>query len=130
VAQAKQAMILSIAPAPFQWGYYAIILFLSGDYAAALEAAEQSQDVIKSLPGWRAAALFHLGQAEAAATEATRFLHLIRGAWYGEDEPSDTAIARWLLHAHPIKWRDQWEQLRDGIAGATIPTDGIEPLTW
>ena len=130
VAQAKQAMILSIAPAPFQWGYYAIILFLSGDYAAALEAAEQSQDVIKSLPGWRAAALFHLGRADAAATEARRFLHMIRGAWYGEDEPSDTAIARWLLHAHPIKWRAQWEQLRDGIAGATIPTDGIEPLAW
>ncbi|SDR42523.1 DNA-binding transcriptional activator of the SARP family [Rhizobiales bacterium GAS191] len=130
VAQAREAMAMSIAPAPFQWGYYAIILFLSGDYAGALEAAEHAQDVIKTLPAWRAAALFHLGRREAAAKEARRFLYTIRTSWYGRGQPSDPAIVRWLLHAHPIRWRAQWESLRDGVAGASIPTDGIEPLIW
>jgi DNA-binding SARP family transcriptional activator/TolB-like protein len=130
IALAREAMLLSIAPAPYHWGYQAIILFLSGDYHGVLEAADRAEDVIKTLPAWRAAALFHLGWHEAAAREGRRFLDSIRSCWFGRERPSDLAIARWLLHAHPIRWRAQWECLRDGIQGAAIPTEGVEHPVW
>jgi DNA-binding SARP family transcriptional activator/TolB-like protein len=127
---ACEAMRLSINPAPYHWGYQAIILFLSQDYRAALKAADLAQDVIKTLPAWRAAALFHLGRHEAAAREGRRFLDSIRSCWFGRGRPSDLDIARWLLHAHPIRWPAQWERLRDGVKGAAIPTHGIEHSVW
>jgi hypothetical protein len=123
-------MQLSIAPAPLQQAYHAMVLFLSGDYRGALEAADQAKDVMKTLPAWRAAALFHLGRHAAAESEGRRFLNSIRSCWFGRGRPSDLAIARWLLHAHPIKGREQWECLRDGVSGASIPTDGIEHSVW
>jgi hypothetical protein len=82
------------------------------------------------VPAWRAAALFHLDRRDDAVNEGRRFLNNIRSCWFGRERPSDLAIARWLLHAHPIRWRAQWELLRDGVRGAAIPTDGIEHSFW
>jgi DNA-binding SARP family transcriptional activator/TolB-like protein len=130
VALAQEAMLLSIAPAAFSWGYYAIVLFLSGKYEESLEAVDRAQDVIKTLPAWRAAALFHLGRQEAAIVEGRRFLGNIRSGWLGPERPTDLAIARWLLHAHPIRRRAQWEPLRNGVREASIPTVGIEHSVW
>ena len=129
-ALAREARLLSIAPAPYHWGYQAIIQFLGKDYEGALETAAHARDVIKTLPAWRAAALFHLGRREAARREGRRFLDGIRSCWFGRVTPTDLAIARWLLHAHPIRSRAQWECLRDGVAGASIPTGGIDHPLW
>ena len=54
------------------------------------------------LPAWRAAALFHLGQPVMAREEAQRFLNGIRSFWVGSSAPTDEAVVRWVLQAHPI----------------------------
>ena len=130
VALAREAASLSLAPAPYERAYYAIVFFLAGNFAEAEEAAHQIRDVIAIMTGWRAAGLFHLGRHDEARREGRRFLGAIRSRWLGKAEPSDPAIARWFLHLHPIRLRVQWDSLRDGIAGASIPIDGIEHERW
>ncbi len=130
LALAQEAIALSISPALLHWTYYAMVLFLSGDYEMAVDAIDHTSNAVVTLLAWRAAALFHLGRRSEATEEGRRFTNRIRSRWFGRQPPSDNAIARWLLHVHPIRWPAQWERLRDGIRGASIPTAGIEHNLW
>jgi DNA-binding SARP family transcriptional activator/TolB-like protein len=127
--RAEQSLALSPAPSYLEWGYHGIIRVLCGDYAGALKAIDRAEGVIKTLPAWRAAALFHLGEQVTAKEQAQRFLHGIRSFWVGSDAPSDEAIMRWLLQAHPINTRSRWETLRHGLRGAGLPVEGIVQLS-
>jgi DNA-binding SARP family transcriptional activator len=127
--RAEQSLALSQAPPYLGWGYHGIIRVLRGDYAGALEAIDRAEGVIKTLPAWRAAALFHLGQSDMAREEAQRFLNGIRSFWVGSSAPTDEAVVRWVLQAHPISVRSRWEALRDGLRGAGLPVEGIAQLS-
>jgi tetratricopeptide (TPR) repeat protein len=127
--RAEQSLALSPAPSYLEWGYHGIIRVLCGDYAGALEAIDRAEGVLKTLPAWRAVALFHLGEPVAAKEQAQRFLNGIRSFWVGSDAPSDVAITRWLLQAHPISIRPRWEALRHSLRGAGLPVEGIVQLS-
>jgi DNA-binding SARP family transcriptional activator/TolB-like protein len=126
--RAEQSLALSPAPSYLEWGYHGIIRVLCGDHAGALEAIDRAEGVIKTLPAWRAAALFYLGEQVAAKEQAQRFLNVTRSFWVGSDAPSDEAITRWVLQAHPISIRSRWEVLRHGLRGAGLPVEGIVQL--
>ena len=130
-ARRRADMSLSLSPLPsyLEWSYHGIIRFMCGDYAGAVEACDRASNVVKILPAWRAAALFHLGRASMAREEADRFLNGIRSFWVGPEPPTDDALARWVLQAHPISMRSRWEALRDGLGGAGLPVDGIVQLS-
>jgi hypothetical protein len=123
--RASQSLAISLAPSYLEWGYHGIIRFLCGDYAGALEAIDRAQAVIKTLPAWRAATLFQLGRPIEAREEAQHFLNGIRSFWVGSVAPSDAAVTRWLLQAHPISMSSGWEALRYGLRGAGLPVEGI-----
>jgi tetratricopeptide (TPR) repeat protein len=127
--RAEQSLALSPAPSYLGWGYHGIIRVLCGEYAGALEAIDRAEGVIKTLPAWRAAALFHLGQSDTAREEAQRFLNGIRSFWVGSSAPTDEAVVRWALQAHPISVSARWEVLRDGLRGAGLPVEGIAQLS-
>ena len=114
--RADQSLALSPAPSYLEWGYHGIIRFLCGDYAGALEACDRANDATQTLPAWRAAALFKLGRSIKAQEEAQRFLNGIRSFWVGSTAPTDEAITRWLLQAHPISVNARWEVLRQRLA--------------
>ena len=125
--RAEQSLALSPAPPHLGWAYHGIIRTLCGDYAGALAACDQAQGVTHLLPAWRAVALFHLGQSDMAQQEAQRFLNGIRSYWVGSDAPTDEAVVRWVLQAHPISLASRWETLRDGLRGAGLPVEGVTP---
>jgi DNA-binding SARP family transcriptional activator/TolB-like protein len=127
--RAVQSLALSPAPSYLEWGYHGIIRVLCGDYVGALEAIDRAEGVIKTLPAWRAAALFYLGEQAAAKEQAQRFLNGIRSFWIGSEAPSDETIMRWLMQAHPISIRSRWEVLRRGLRGAGLPVEGIVHLS-
>jgi DNA-binding SARP family transcriptional activator len=128
--RAEQSLALSPAPSYPEWGYHAITRFLCGDYVGSLEASERANDATPTLPAWRAAALFELGQVVTAREEAQRFLNGIRSFWVGSEAPTDEAITRWMLQAHPISVRPRWEALRQSLRGAGFPVEGIAQLAW
>jgi DNA-binding SARP family transcriptional activator/TolB-like protein len=127
--RAEQSLALSPAPSNLEWGYHGIVRVLGGDCAGALEAIDRAEGVIKTLPAWRAAALFDLGEQDAAKEQAQRFLNGIRSFWVGSDAPTDETIVRWLLQAHPINKRSRWEILRHGLRGAGLPVEGTAQLS-
>jgi DNA-binding SARP family transcriptional activator len=116
------ALDARISPSPAHWAYQLVIQFLSGNYQAAIEAADRARDVLWEVAAWRTAALSHLGRTAEAAAEGKRFLSRIRANWFGAVPASDEAIVRWLLHISPIRQRADWERLRDGLRAAGLPT--------
>lgn len=127
---AAEALKASLAPTATQWAYHAMIRFLCGDYAGVIDATDRAHDVIKTMPAWRAAALFHLGRQDEAERESRRFINVTRLAWCGSEQPTDGAIGRWLLHCHPISRPEDWGRLRAGVIGAGIPSDPIRHHEW
>jgi DNA-binding SARP family transcriptional activator/TolB-like protein len=126
---AEQALALSPAPSYLEWSYHCIIRFLCGDYSGSLEAYDRAHGVVPILPAWRVAALFHLGQLERARDEAERFVNGLRSFWVGPTAPTNEAVARWVLQAHPITVKARSEALRLGLRGAGIPVDGADQLS-
>ena len=126
---AEQSLALSPAPSYLGWGYHGIIRVLCGEYAGALEAIDRAEGVIKTLPAWRAAALFHLGRLDMAREEGQRFLNGIRSFWVGSSAPTDEAVVRWTLQSHPINVSARWEALRDGLRGAGLHVGEIAQLS-
>ncbi|HEY3790682.1 MAG TPA: BTAD domain-containing putative transcriptional regulator [Bradyrhizobium sp.] len=120
-SQADQSLALSPAPSYLEWAYHVTIRFLCGDYAGALAACDRAHSATPLVPAWRAAALFRLGEPIMAREEAQRFLNGIRSFWVGSSAPTDEAVARWTLQAHPISIQLRWEALRDALRGAGIP---------
>ena len=43
--------------------------------------------------------------------------------------PTDEAVARWVMQAHPISVKERWEALRDSLRGAGLPVEGIVHLS-
>ncbi len=125
------ALEIAVAPTLTHWAYYFDIQFLTGNYEAALAAAEQAQDVLRGTrTAWKAAALAHLGRKRDAAEEAARFLSAIRKNWFGQQPVTDELIVRWLLHLYPISHRGDWLRLRDGLRLAGLPTGAAEHHKW
>jgi hypothetical protein len=121
---------MALAPSRMHWAFQMDIQFLSGDYEAAVEAADRAQEALWTVPAWRAAALAYLGRAEEAAEDASRFLEQVRANWFGSEPATDEAIMRWMLHLYPMSRREDWERLRDGLRIAGLPTGGIDHHGW
>jgi DNA-binding SARP family transcriptional activator len=127
---ARQALDRSLRPSRTHWAYEVSIAYLSGDNEGALQAADMAMDAIKTLPAWRAAALYRLGRQQEAQESAQRFLANIRNAWRGDRQPTDETIVRWLLHLYPISERAVWEALRDALRGAGLPAGTAQYGNW
>jgi DNA-binding SARP family transcriptional activator/TolB-like protein len=121
---------LSVSPSRTYWAFQAIRRFLCGDYEGCVDAGTQSGAVPAGQHGWVAAALVHLGRRDEAAEEAQRFLDYIRSHWFGFTPPTHETIMRWYLHIFPIRRREDWERLRDGLAGVGLPVRGTDHHAW
>jgi DNA-binding SARP family transcriptional activator len=127
---AALAMDMTLAPSLPHWAYHAEVHYLRGDYDAAIRDADRSQNILWDIPAWRAAALAMLGRQAEAESEAVRFIERIRLNWYGSEPATPEAIMRWHLHIHPIRRREDWLHLRDGLARAGLPTGSLEHGVW
>jgi DNA-binding SARP family transcriptional activator/TolB-like protein len=127
---AEHTLHLPLAPNPLQWAYHTTIRFMGGDYEGVVQAAAAAGDVNLSVPGYKASALFHLGDRAGAAAEFKRYMKLIRTRWVGKEPASDANITRWFLTMFPIRRPDDWQRLRDGLAGAGAPVQGLAHHQW
>jgi DNA-binding SARP family transcriptional activator len=127
---ARQSLGLTLVPGATHWAYDVSITYLCGDWEGTLAAADMAQDVIRTLPAWRAAALWRLGRGDEATHEVSVFLSGVRAAWAGDNPPTDELCGRWLLHLYPISLPATWELLRAGIVGAGVPAAAISHHEW
>jgi tetratricopeptide (TPR) repeat protein len=127
---ADHTLRLPLAPSPLQWSYHTAIRFVVGDYDECAHAAAAAGEVSLSALGYKVAALSHLGNHGAAARELQRYFQAVRSRWIGEEPASEANIARWLLHMAPIKRAEDWQRLREGLAQAGAPTEGLAHDEW
>jgi tetratricopeptide (TPR) repeat protein len=126
---AEHVLRLPLAPSGLQWAYHVSIRFMAADYKGVVQAANAAGDV-SYVPGYKASALFHLGERDAAAAELQRFIDITRRRWVGTDPPTDANIMRWLLTMVPIHHPEDWQRVRDGLAGAGAPVEGLAHHQW
>lgn len=120
-ALARQAQLIAPSPVRTHWVYESTVNFLGGDYEGCVAASQRSGDAVVSNIAWRAAAQFYLGQIDVARRDLQAFLTTARSQWTGALVPTDLNLLRWLLHLYPIANADDWQRLRDGLAGAGAP---------
>ncbi len=116
-----------VDPMPIHWRYRTIVEHISGNYAASLAAADQATSCVPNELGWKVSALYHLGNKDEAARELKRFYALVAQRWCGSSSPNEEAMARWFLHLFPMRRTEDWEHLREGLAGAGAPVTGLSP---
>jgi tetratricopeptide (TPR) repeat protein len=121
---------MALVPSKMHWAYVVDIQFLGGNYDAALEASEHALDGHRTVRAWRASAMALLGRAPAAEKEAASFLDVVRGHWHGAAPATTESIVRWLLHLYPIRRREDWERLREGLHQAGMPVSQMEYGSW
>ena len=129
-AIAAHVLKLPLAPSPLQWAYHVAIRFMESDYEGCLAAADSAGDVNPNVPGYRAAALFHLGQREAARDALKHFFVVARRRWVSKEPASDEAVTHWFLHMFPIRRSEDWARLRDGLGGAGAPVTNLFHHQW
>lgn len=120
----------TIAPSALQWAYHTAVRFMIGDYEGCVAAADFAGDLNPNVPGFKAAALWHLGREEQAAAELDRFFTVVRDRWCVQEPATPAAMSRWFLQLFPIAKPESWARLRDGIAGAGAPVDGLFYHQW
>ena len=74
-------------------------------------------------------AVLSRGAGNRRSEEAQRFVNGLRSFWVGPSAPTDEAVVRWVMQAHPISVSERWEALRQGLRGAGLPVDGIVQLS-
>jgi DNA-binding SARP family transcriptional activator len=125
VATIQQSLDFGLKPTPFHAAYQGAIRFLSGDFARAVQAYDQAGDIIGDLAAWKAASLAHLGRIDEAQMAIQHFIGHVRSRWMVQDAATEERIAAWFLHCFPIRNRQTWESLRDGVvrAGLSVPAE-------
>ncbi|GLQ55089.1 BTAD domain-containing putative transcriptional regulator [Devosia nitrariae] len=117
---AARALDVAIGGAPIHWCYQMCIRFLEGDYAGAVEASAAAEGTAFFVPAWRAAALAHLRQYDAARASMAEFYQAVSGNWYGQISCTPQAVLDWLCQSFPIRAEADRELLRTGILTAGL----------
>lgn len=113
------ALSLPVQPSPAGWSYIATIRFILKDYTGCVDAAIQAGSTNPNVPGFKAAALFLIGDFATARSAYIMFMERMRTAWFPTDYiPSDKEILTWFLHLFPFRSQETFGGLRRGIIGA------------
>jgi DNA-binding SARP family transcriptional activator/TolB-like protein len=128
VAAIERLPGLGLRPSAFHSAYQGAIHFIAGNYAAAVEAYEQSGDIIGDLGAWKSASLAHLGRLEEARRAADHFVEHVRSRWAAPEPPSEPRLVAWFLHCFPIRQSEIWENLREGLARAGLDVPPIAEI--
>jgi DNA-binding SARP family transcriptional activator/TolB-like protein len=122
---ANQLRDSGLLTSPLHWSYFVGIMFLSRDYAQAINAFRYLKGGYLGVEAWYVAALALSGQESEAQAQRVRLEGRVRERWVRPSPPSRADIARWIGNCFPISDRTTWERLRDGLAraGMDLPVD-------
>jgi tetratricopeptide (TPR) repeat protein len=124
---AARALDVAIGGAPIHWCYQMCIRFLEGDYAGAVQASAAAEGTAFFVPAWRAAALAHLREYDAARASIAEFYRAVSENWYGQHSCTPQAVLDWLSQCFPIRDEADRELLRTGILTAGFTVTGMDP---
>ncbi len=106
---------------PFHLVYMAAVNYLGGDYARTAAQCAQTGDIMTTTGGWHAAALYQLGEVEAAKARLQGFIAYVKEQWSLPDTPDDAEVLDWFTACFPLRNRDAIRDLRETLAKALGP---------
>ncbi len=94
---------------PFHQIYLAAADYLLGNYESAAAECETGAGLMPTVGGWHAAALWQMGQHQAAVARLDAYLAELRRQWQGPVDASDPQMIEWFLSIFPLR-HDAWRQ--------------------
>lgn len=110
---------------PVHYSYIAATRFLAGEFETCVTMSERAVEVSCDVPAWHGAALAQLGRLPEARAVVARFRDLATDSWIGSRHPKDPEIAAWILNCFPIRNRNTWVNLREGLAVSGLNVPGL-----
>lgn len=111
---------------PIHWRYRAIVDHICHDHENCIASANLAASNVPNEIGWKVSALYHAGKHREAKAELNRFYALVSKRWCGSETATRKAMLRWFLHLFPMRLRDDWEHLKEGLSGAGAPVKDLE----
>lgn len=114
-----QAIELSPALLDHQWCYIASTRYMLGDYEGTVQAADRGNNATLDNPGWRAAALAHLGQLDEARRSFEEQVEILRTGWRGEQPITKERVLEWFMASFPIGRDEDRDRLHEAFEMVT-----------
>lgn len=108
---------------PFHLVYLAAVHYLGGDYEQAARQCAQAGDIMTTTGGWHAAALYQLGQIDAAHARIRDFIAFVKNQWVLPDPPEDSEVLAWFTACFPLRDKAVAEALHDTVCRALAGPD-------
>lgn len=88
---------------PFHLIYLAAADYLCGDFAAAAQQCTLGAGLMTTVGGWHSAALWKLGQTDAAAAQFHGWIDKIAAQWRGPGRATEDDILDWFTAIFPLR---------------------------
>jgi hypothetical protein len=106
----------------FYFWYLAPIYVLSRQFHEAVATVDRIGPTTADVPAWRAIALAHLGQHDAASAAAEQFRGELRKRWLGRAPPTDKDMTAWLESCYVVRRAEDRALLTEGLRRAGVDT--------
>jgi adenylate cyclase len=120
VEAAKLAMRLNPLHPDWYLSDYAVVLFFCRRFEEMLAVYDVIPELYPHTPGWRAAALAHLGRMTEAKDRAAVFTRNIAAIWTGDPEAGAKDYGRWFMRCIPLARRQEQAIMREGLMKAGL----------
>ncbi|MEL7446210.1 MAG: BTAD domain-containing putative transcriptional regulator [Pseudomonadota bacterium] len=107
----------------FLEGYFVGMNYTCGRMEEAVKAARSSEGAISNLLGFKAAALWHLGEKAEAEASARRFVEIVAPDWQPDVPFTHDSMAEWFVDSFPIRKASTRAHLDEGFRAALNGTD-------
>ena len=97
---------------PFHLIYLAAADYLLGNFAAAAGECASGAGLMATVGGWHSAALWHLGERDAAARRLAAYGQEIAAQWHGPGLPDLAAVIGWFVAVFPLRHAPVRAELR------------------
>lgn len=109
---------------PFHLIYLAAADYLLGNFAAAAGECASGAGLMATVGGWHSAALWQLGERDAAAQRLAGFGHEIAAQWHGPGTPDLAAVTGWFVSVFPLRHAPVRQELRATLQAVARHSSG------
>jgi TolB-like protein/class 3 adenylate cyclase len=112
---AQMAMRLNPLHPDWYLSDYAVVLFFCRRFEEMLSIYDIIPELFPHTPGWRAAALAHLGRGAEAGERAAVFARRIATIWSGPSDATPQDYGRWFAGCIPLRRPQEREIMESGL---------------
>ena len=107
----------------FLQGYFVGMNYTCGRMEHAVRAARDAEGTISNILGFKASALWHIGETEQAQATARCFVEIVAPDWCAKEPLTHDTMTEWFVDSFPIRKLEVRAHLDEGFRAALDGTD-------